>query len=180
MGSTVGLLVETVDVDDPNLLDLGRDQVLRGSHDVRVRHRLLPGHDAIEDGAVPGDLLVDHALEVDLEAGRHLREVEVHASEQRLHVRAGHECPEVAVHHPAHHVQTRVGAHQLAPPDVVQACLDDGSDRGQRVALGGHQACGGDAVDAGEHARPLELADVRRLAPTSGVEGGLIEDDGLR
>src|SRR5687768_16848486 len=31
VGSSVGLLVEAIDVDDPNLVDLGRDQVLRGS-----------------------------------------------------------------------------------------------------------------------------------------------------
>jgi hypothetical protein len=48
------------------------------------------------------------------------------------------------------------------------------------IVLGGHQTRDGDAVDAGEHPRPLKLADVRGLAPASGEEGGLIEDDGLR
>ena len=177
VGSSVGLLVEAVDVDDPDLLDLRRDQVLRGSHDVGVGHRLrvTTRSRMVRSRAISS--LTTRSRSALKPTGTSVRLKSMRPSNGSMFSRSpARQCP---VHHPAHHMQTRMGAHQLAPPDVIQASVDDRSDRGQRVALSGHQTRGGDAVDAGEHP-PTQAGRRRPAGPASGVEGGLIENDDPR
>src|SRR5262249_11958872 len=54
--ATVGLLVQAHDVDDPDLLDLGRHEVGSGADDVGEGERLVPGQDPHVDSPPGGHL----------------------------------------------------------------------------------------------------------------------------
>src|SRR6185437_322232 len=63
VGTAVRLLVQAHDVDDPDLLDLGRYQVRRGADDVGERERLVTRQHAYVDAPVGGDLGVARRLD---------------------------------------------------------------------------------------------------------------------
>src|SRR5438477_4858825 len=77
--AAVGLLVQAHDVDDPDLLDLGRDQVGGSADDVGDGEGLVPGQDPDVDAPPGGDLGVAGGLDGLAEPGLYLGEVEVHA-----------------------------------------------------------------------------------------------------
>src|SRR5580704_1236722 len=109
VGAAVGLLVQADDVDDPDLLDLRRDQVGGGPDDVGQGEGLVAGQHAHVDAPVRADLGVAGRLHRVPEALGHVGQVEVHPRGQRLHVAPGDQRPEVAEHHAAQHVQAGVG-----------------------------------------------------------------------
>src|SRR5580693_1325924 len=63
VGAAVRLLVQADDVDDPDLLDLRRDQVGGGADDVGQRERLVPGQHPGVDAPVGADLGVARRLD---------------------------------------------------------------------------------------------------------------------
>ena len=144
----------------------------------------LAGQDPCDDLAVGGDLRVHRVLQRLLEAGRHLRQVEVHPRLAGLHVAAGHQRAEVAEHRPAEDVQAGMGAHQAGAAFVVDRAAHAGAGRRDRVAGRGDQvevvALAG-VHDPGLHALPDQHAVVRRLAAAAGIERRPVEHDaGLR
>src|SRR5215472_14912040 len=133
--AAVRLLVQADDVDDPHFLDLGRDQVGGRADDVRDRERLVPGQDAYVDATVSLHLGIARGLDSIPKARWNVRKVEVHPGGQRLHVAACHRSTEVPEHHPAEHVQARVGTHQRGPAFVLDGPAHRGTWHGQRIIL---------------------------------------------
>ncbi len=99
VGAAVGLYVQTDDVDDTDLLLIGRNQVGLGTDDVGQAQRLGAGQHPNIDAPVRHNLGVDELLEPRLEFGWNLGQVEVHAGLTGLHVPAGHEGSEVSEHY---------------------------------------------------------------------------------
>src|SRR5262244_1583179 len=180
--ATVGLLVQAHDVDDPDLLDLGWDEVGRGADDVGDGERLVPGQDAHVDAPPSGHLGVAGGLDGIPEAQRHLGQVEVHPRGQRLHVSAGDRGTEVTEYHATEHVQAGVGAHQVGTPGVVQRAAHRGARWRQRVAFGRDQveviALAG-ADDVGLHPAPQQDPVVGGLALAARIVRRPVENDSL-
>src|SRR5579859_2950698 len=182
VGAAVGLLVQADDVDDPDLLDLRRDQVGGGPDDVGQGEGLVPGQHPRVDAPVGADLGVARRLDRVPEAVGHVRQVEVHPRGQRLHVPPGDQRPEVAEHHAAQNVQAGVGAHQRGAPVVLERAADRGAWWRQRVTLGRDQVqvvALARAGDAGLHPAPQQHAVIGRLAAAAGVERRPVQDDAL-
>src|SRR5581483_9210087 len=113
MGAAVGLLVETDDVHDADLLDRLGDEVDLGADQVLVLHRSLPRQERDLDRSRRRELVVHQLLDASAEALGQRVELEVHPGAERLHVPAGHRGAPLVPDHAAQHVQRRVGAHQL-------------------------------------------------------------------
>src|SRR5215469_3940046 len=69
VGAAVGLLVQAHDVDDPDLFDVGRNQVCGGTDDVRNGERLVPWQDPYVDPPARDHLGVAGGLDRVAEAG---------------------------------------------------------------------------------------------------------------
>ena len=132
------------------------------------------------DRPVGVDLGVAGGLDGLLEPRWHLLEVEVESPRERIHVRAGDECAEVAEDDPRQQVQARVRAHERRPAIVLDGAAHGGSDRRHRVAVEGHEVlvvAASHVDDAGLDTAPQQHAVVRRLSAAAGVEGRAVEHD---
>src|SRR5436190_22200783 len=94
----VGLEVEPVDLDRPDLLDPLGQQVDLGPDQVRDGERLGARKDVDADVARGVELRVDRRLDGVDQVSRHSFELEVHPARARLHVAAGDERTVVAPH----------------------------------------------------------------------------------
>ena len=176
----VGLLVQADDVHDPDVGHVVRDEVRRGADDVRDRQRVIAGQRPDVDPPAGGDLGVAGGLDRFLEAPGQLGQVKVHASDERLHVAAGHQRAVVAEHDTAQHVQAGVGPHQRGAPLVLDRAPDRGSRRRHRVASAGIRYSSSPLLhplDPGLHPAPEQHAVVGRLTAAAGVERRAVEHD---
>ena len=182
MGAAVGLEVESDDVDQPDDLEIGRKQVRGRPHDGAQRVSLLAREHAHLDRAIGRDLGVERLRQALLEARRDFGQVEVEPCLAGLHVAAGDGHAVVPEHDAAQDVQAGMGAHQQAASLVVESAPNGRAHGRRRVVLVRHEpevVVGPEADDAGLHTSPQQHTPVRRLAASTRVEGGAVEDDAL-
>ena len=120
MGAAVCLLVETDDVDDPQRVDLARDQVGRGADQGRVGVGEFTTEELHGDLASGLDLFVDPGLDALTEFGRHVLEREVEPAGADVHVAAGDRDLELLPDHAAQDVQRGVRTHHQVAARPVE------------------------------------------------------------
>src|SRR5262245_25138209 len=182
VGPAVGLEVEPDDLDRPDLLDPGREQVDLRADEVRDRERLVAGQDVDADLALGPELLVDVRLDLAHQLARHPFELEVHPAGAGLHVAAGDLRAVVAPDDAAQDMERGVGAHEKVAPrplDLGPDRVADARRRGSRLEVVDDLAVGLARADDGPAraiADPGEATDVGRLAAAAGIEDGAVEE----
>src|SRR6266536_6540973 len=124
VGPTVGLEIETDDLDRPDLADSGRQEIDLGPDEVRNGERLFARQDGYSDVMGREELAVYLLFDRTHELAAQPLELEVHPPGPGLHVATGDEGPVSSPDDAAQRVEGRVGSHEHQAARPVQLHLD--------------------------------------------------------
>lgn len=133
MGSTIGLPIETHDVDHTDLVDRRRQEVHLRPDERRILVRCITGKEGHFHGTTACKFVVEFALNEREDVRRPIRDVEVETTIPRFHVASRHRALEPAPDDAAQGVHGRVRPHELVATVPVDVSMDDGPGLWQRA-----------------------------------------------